>query len=101
MEAYDGAEICELVEIFILSLLSKKYSSSNIGLYRDGWLSAFRNISRKQAEKHKKIIQKIFKEKGLQIIIKRNLKRVDYLDVTLSLNDSTYRLFHKPNKKTT
>ena len=34
--AYDGAEICELVEIFILSLVSKKYSSSNIDLYRDG-----------------------------------------------------------------
>ena len=49
----------------------------------------------------KKIIQKIFKRKGLQIIIKCNLKIVDYLDVTLNLIDATYRPFHKPNKETT
>ena len=49
----------------------------------------------------KKIIRKIFKCKGLQIIIKFNLKIVDYLDVTLNLNDATYHPFHKPNKETT
>ena len=42
MGAYDGAEICELVGIFMLSLLSKKYSSNNIVLYRDDGLSVFR-----------------------------------------------------------
>ena len=51
--AYDGAEICELVEIFMLSLLSKKYSSNNIGLYCDDGLSVFKN-SGQQAETHKK-----------------------------------------------
>ena len=70
--AYDGAEICELVGIFMLSLLSKKYSSNNIGLYHDDGLSVFRNISGQQAEKHKKIIQNFFKDKGLQIITKCN-----------------------------
>ena len=30
-----------------------------------------------------------------------NLKIVDYLDVTLLLNDGTYRPFHKPNEETT
>ena len=52
--AYDGAEICELVGIFMSSLLSKKFSSSNIGLYRDDGFSVFRNISGRQAEKNKK-----------------------------------------------
>ena len=54
MGAYDGAEICELVGIFMLSLLSKKYSSDNIGLYRDDGLSVFKSISWQQAEKHNK-----------------------------------------------
>ena len=45
MGAYNGAEVCEIVEIFMLSLLSKKYSSNNIGLYRDGGLLVFRSIS--------------------------------------------------------
>ena len=35
MRAYDGAEICKLMGIFKSSLLSKKYNSNNIGLYRD------------------------------------------------------------------
>ena len=39
------------------------------------------------------------KDKGLQIIIKCNLKIIDYLDVTLNLNDRTYRPFHKPNQE--
>ena len=39
MGAYDGPEICELVGIFMLSLLGTKYDSKNIGLYRDDGLS--------------------------------------------------------------
>ena len=74
MGAHDGAEICELVEIFMLSLLSKKCSSNNIRLYRDGRLSVFTNISGQQAKKHSRIFQKIFKDKGLQIFMKCNLK---------------------------
>ena len=49
----------------MLSLLSKKYSSNNIRLYCDDGLSVFRNISGQQPEKHKKIFQKILKDKGL------------------------------------
>ena len=58
-------------------------------------------FSGQQAEKRKKIIQKNFKDKGLQIIIKHNLKIVHYLDVTLNLNDGTYHLFSKPYEETT
>ena len=58
---YNGAEISELVGIFMLSPLSKSYSSNNIGLYLDDRLSIFRNISGT-----KKIIQKVFKDKSLQ-----------------------------------
>ena len=54
MEVYNGNEIYELMGIFMLSLLGKKYSSNNRGLYCDDKLSVFRNISRQQAEKHKK-----------------------------------------------
>ena len=56
-------------------------------------------VSNKQ--KPQKNHSKIFKGKGLQIIIKCNLKIVDYLDVTLNLNDATYCSFHKANEETT
>ena len=78
-----------------LSLLSKIFVSSNIGLYYDDRLSVFRNISGRQAEKYKKTIQRIFKDKGLQILIKFNLKKVYYVEVTLNLNDGTYHPFDK------
>ena len=85
----------------MLSLLSKKYRSNNIGLYHDDELSVFGSFSGQQAEKHKTIIQKVFTDRSLRIIIKCTLKIVDYLDVPLNLNDGTYRPFHKPNEETT
>ena len=40
MSSYDGAEICELVGLFILNKLGQKFGKENIGLYRDdGWQS--------------------------------------------------------------
>ena len=45
MGAYDGANIFELVRIFMLLLLSKKYNSNNVGLYRDDGLSVFKILA--------------------------------------------------------
>ena len=38
--------------------------------------------------------------KDLDIIIKCNLKIVNYLDVTLNLIDGSYRPYKKPNEET-
>ena len=51
-------------------------------------------------KKHKNIIQKICKDKGLQIIIKCNQKIVGYLEITLNLDDGTCSPFHKANGET-
>ena len=59
MGIYDGAEICELIGIFMLSLLGTKYDSKNIGLYRDYGLSIFRNVSGPELEKIKKHTENI------------------------------------------
>ena len=97
MGAYDGAEVCEIVGIYLLSLLGKKYNSKDIGLYRDDGLSVFKNMNGPEAEKIKQEIQRIFKEVGLEIVVSCNMKVVNYLDVTLNLNDGTFRPYHKPN----
>ena len=100
MGSYDGAEVCELIGIFILSLIANKYDPNNIGLYRDGGLAVFKNTSGPQSEKIKKTFQKMFKNKGLDMIINCNMKIVNYLDVTLILNDSSYRPYKKPIDET-
>ena len=58
MGSYDGAEVCELVGLLILSKLGLKYDVRNIGLYRDDGLSIFKNISGPQAERIKKVLRK-------------------------------------------
>ena len=97
--AYDGAEICELVGIFLLYKLSLKYNKNDIGLYRDDGLAIFKNISGPKSEKVKKDIQKLFKENELDIVIQCNMKTVNYLDVTLNLENSTYRPYQKENNQ--
>ena len=61
----------------------------------------FRKISGQQAQKKQKYSKNSQRQKSLQIIIKCSLKILDYLDVTLSLDDATYRPSHKPNEETT
>ena len=50
--AYDGAEVCELVRIFILYRLWRVYNKNDIGLDREDRLAVFRNTSGPQAEKN-------------------------------------------------
>ena len=50
-------------------------------------------------ERLKKQITKIFKDNGLRITTKTNVKIVNFLDVTLNLNDSSYKPFTKPDNK--
>ena len=100
MGAYDGPEVCELIGIFMLSLLSKHINKNHIGLYSDDGLDILKNTSSPEAEKLKKKFQKLVKEKDLDIIAPCNLKITNYLDITLNLNDGLYRLYRKPNEET-
>ena len=98
MGSYDGAELCELVGLFILQTLSEKYGKNVSGLYRDDGLCCFRNVSGPESERIKKDLVKLFKEKfNLKITIQTNLKVVDFLDVTFNLTNETYQPYSKPN----
>ena len=44
-----------------------------------------------QLERIKKSLQKTYKDFGLQIAAESNLRTVNYLDVTLNLNDGSFR----------
>ena len=95
-----GTEVCERIGIFMFSLIGNTYNRNNIGLCRDYGLAVFRNRSNPQSEKIKKTFQKIFKNKSLDIIINWNMKIVNYLGVTLNLNDGFYRPYKTPNEET-
>lgn len=94
MGSYDGAETCELVGSFLLSQLQDL--NINVGLYRDDGL-ATTNTTPRDTENIKKEICRIFNRNGLRITIEANKKIINFLDVTLNLNNSTYQPYTKPN----
>ena len=48
MGSFDGAEVCELIGLFLLNNLSEKYGKNSVGPYRDDGLVLLRNASRPQ-----------------------------------------------------
>ena len=54
---YDGAEICELVGIFILNKVSNVIDKSSIGLYHDDGLGLFDKLSGPHLSKLSKFLK--------------------------------------------
>ena len=56
MGNFDGAEVCELVGLYILNLLDNTFCKNNIGLYRDDGLACFHGINGSTSTKFEKIL---------------------------------------------
>ena len=95
MGSFDGAETCELVGCFLLSQL-RSICGETVGLYRDDGIM-ITDKSPKEAERMKKSICRLFKENGLSVTIEVNKKVVNFLDLTLNLNDHSFSPYTKPN----
>ena len=80
--SYDGAEICELIGLFISSILSKIINQHDAGLYRDDGLILLRKLNGQQIDQMWKKIIKVFHNINFKIEIVTNLTQVDFLDVT-------------------
>ena len=101
MGAPDGAEVCELVGLFLLNEVRDNIPDLNFGLYRDdglGYHSA--NIPVPRMERMRKDLFELFKKHGLKITIEPpNLTQVNFLDVTLDLQRETFKPYRKPNDR--
>ena len=96
MGSFDGAEICELVGLYILNLLSSTFNKDQVGLYRDDGLAALK-LSGPQSDRARKDIIQIFKECGLRVTVEILLHQTDFLDVTFDLPTGRYWPFCKPS----
>ena len=96
MGSFDGAEVCELVGIYILCFLAKLINKKDCGLYRDDGLLILRNVNGQQIDRMRKNIIKTFKDIGFAIDVETNLKIVAFLDITFNLNNGTCRPYKKP-----
>ena len=97
MGSYDGAEICELVGLFILNKLAIKFGKDNIGLYRDDGLILLSGTGKRSADNARKLLHCIFHQIGLKITAEVNNQIVNYLDVTLNLQTGRHSAYRKPN----
>ena len=97
MGAYHGAQICELLGLFMMSRWTHIKDLSLI-IYRDDVLGVTRATSRQQ-EKMRQMIVKVFSEYDLNITIFINLKNVNFLDVNLDLEKDIYKPYRKPGDR--
>ena len=95
MGSYDGAEVCDLVGLYLLSQL--QHLNVNVGAFRDDWLM-HGTLPPRQLEGVKKELCRVFKDNGLRITIEANISNVNFLDVNLDLTTHTYRPYMKPNQ---
>ena len=70
MRSLDGAEVCELVGLYLLSKLDPLIGSSgSTGLYRDDGLAANKACSARRLDKLRKDINELFKSEGLAVTV--------------------------------
>ena len=84
MGSHDGAKVCEIVGIILLTYLTKLISQNNVGLYRDDDLIVVKNLNGQLADRLRNNIVQVFKSFGFNSEIETNLIQVDFLDVTFN-----------------
>ena len=97
MGRFDGAEVWELVGIYILCFLVKLINKEDCGLHRDDGLLILRNVNGEQIDRMRKSIIKTFKDIASAIDVETNLKFVNFLGTTFNLNNGIYRSYKKPD----
>ena len=97
MGSYDGAEVCELVGLYILDKIKVECPDIELGLYRDDGISVIRNqvIINTLVTK----LTNIFKRYNLELKIKHSLVSVDFLDITMNLSTGEYEPYQKPDNE--
>ena len=92
MGSYDGAELCELVGLYLLHLMTTGknpvYNEVNVGLYCDDCLAVINSSARTIETK----VRKLFKNENLNIIVEPSAHVTNFLDVDLNLTTGK----HKP-----
>ena len=97
MGSFDGAEVCDLLGLYLLNKIKPLLDSSNVGLYRDDMLTIVHKANGLKDDRLKKDIISLLKDQGLSITIDANLIETDFLDVSSNSNTRKYLPFKKPN----
>jgi hypothetical protein len=97
----DGAEIAELVGLYLLNEMKndKILDPEMTGLYRDDGV-ALVNTRGRSGENLRQKIHGFFKKHGLGLEVSPISTFIDFLDVRFDVSQKTYQIYHKPNANT-
>ena len=65
MGCFDGTEVCELVDIYILSQLNTVLENENVGLYGDDWLEFWEILKDQKLKLREKQLSMYLKNVGI------------------------------------
>ena len=91
LRCLDGAEVCDLTDLYILSKIKKVFENQNNGL------GILWNLSGSQIERLRKGFIEIFDECRSSITTKTNLNVIQLLNIELDLIHNTYRPYKTTN----
>ena len=97
MGSYDGAEVCELVGLYLLGKLAPLIGTKNVGLYRDDDLAVIHQANGPKMDRIRKDIIALFKSEGLSITIDTKMIETDFLDVSFNLEVDNFFPYMKPS----
>ena len=97
MGSFDGAEVFELVGLFLFHKMKHLFGCNCVGLYRDDGLAVRNNISGPKTDRTQKQLIRLFQEYDMKISMELNLTQTDFLDATLNLNTGKFWPYRKPN----
>ena len=97
MGSFDGAEVCELVGLFLLYKMKHLFGCNCVGLYRDDGLAVLNNISGPKTDRTRKQLIRLFQDYDMKILVELNLTQTDFLDATLNLKTGKFWPYRKPN----
>ena len=97
MGSFDGAEVCELIGLCIISTINESIKFESIGLYRDDGLAVLKSATGSESERMRKRLIKTFQDNGISIAIQANIASANFLDITLNLSTESYKPYRKPN----
>ena len=100
MGSKHGAEVCEIVGLYIMSKLKEKTKLEKIGIYRDDGLIAIdKKTSGTEIEKIKKELYSFSKEIGIKFKIENPAFEINFLDLNLNAYSNTFYPYRKPNNE--
>ena len=97
MGSYDGPEVCELVQLYLLGTLAPLIGGKNVGLYRDDGLAVIHQANGPKMDRVRKDIMALFKSEGLSITIDTNLIETDFLDVLFNVEINNFFPYRMPS----